>query len=113
MQSAPTPTAGMDATAAAQQQQQPHHAAFAESPGLSKMQRRQLFEAKVAAERQLSEQQHTHATKCAFFRLNPRMIDEASVPFCVNPATNQWFGVYGHPVYTPPSHVSHSGCIKR
>lgn len=73
---------------------------------MSKMLRRQQFEAKVAAERQLAEKQHMHETKCAFFRLPAQQTAETAVPFCVNPYTSQWYGLYGHPVATPPSHVS-------
>lgn len=70
--------------------------------GLTKQQRRQMFEARVAAEKQISDQQHLHSMKCAFFNINPRTTTELSLPFFVDPVNNQWYGRYGHPLATPP-----------
>lgn len=73
---------------------------------LSKIARRQMFEAKVEAEKRRTAQEAVHVAKCTFFRLDPRQVHECDVPFCVNPFTGQWYAQANHMVPTPPSHVS-------
>lgn len=72
---------------------------------LCKFQRRKLFEAKVAAEKEKAMQRLIHSSKCTFFRLDDRRVQEHEMPFCVNPFTGQWYGHAGNKIPTPPSHL--------
>lgn len=72
---------------------------------LCKFQRRKMFEAKVAAEKEKAMQRLIHNSKCTFFRLDERRVQEHEIPFCVNPFTGQWYGQAGNKLPTPPSHV--------
>ncbi|XP_055314214.1 probable histone-lysine N-methyltransferase CG1716 isoform X2 [Sitodiplosis mosellana] len=74
---------------------------------ISKHQRRQMFEAKVAqedAERKKTMEHIIHEARCAFFQLDPRITRDFMVPMCVNPTTGQWFGNKMIKIPTPPSH---------
>lgn len=99
---------------------------------MTKHQRRQMFEAKVRqsfetrsprthktdnccthlqvaqenAERKKSLEQVTYESKCAFFKLDPRKWPRDMMPYCVNSATGQWYGLNMKPIPTPPTHVS-------
>ncbi|XP_065366188.1 probable histone-lysine N-methyltransferase CG1716 [Calliphora vicina] len=75
---------------------------------LSKAQRREMFAAKVArdeAEKRLSEERREFETKCRFFGLDPKKTRQQDIPFCVNPATGQWFSIERKPITTPPSYA--------
>ncbi|XP_073832806.1 SET domain containing 2 [Musca autumnalis] len=75
---------------------------------LSKTQRREMFAAKVArdeAEKRMAEERREFETKCRFFGLDPKKTRPQDVPFCVNPATGQWFSVERKPITTPPSYA--------
>lgn len=75
---------------------------------LSKAQRREMFEAKVArdeAEKRLAEERREFETKCRFFGLDPKKTRPQDIPFCVNPATGQWFSIERKPITTPPSYA--------
>lgn len=75
---------------------------------LSKAQRREMFAAKVArdeAEKRMNEERREFETKCRFFGLDPKKTRPQDVPFCVNPATGQWFSIERKPISTPPSYA--------
>lgn len=75
---------------------------------LSKTQRREMFAAKVArdeAEKRMAEERREFETKCRFFGLDPKKTRPQDVPFCVNPATGQWYSVERNPISTPPSYA--------
>ncbi|KAM7349366.1 SET domain containing 2 [Cochliomyia hominivorax] len=75
---------------------------------LSKAQRREMFAAKVArdeAEKRLAEERREFETKCRFFGLDPKKTRPQDIPFCVNPATGQWFSIERKPITTPPSYA--------
>ncbi|KNC25511.1 putative histone-lysine N-methyltransferase CG1716 [Lucilia cuprina] len=75
---------------------------------LSKAQRREMFAAKVArdeAEKRLAEERREFETKCRFFGLDPKKTRQQDIPFCVNPATGQWFSIERKPINTPPSYA--------
>ncbi|XP_031639899.1 uncharacterized protein LOC116351884 isoform X2 [Contarinia nasturtii] len=74
---------------------------------LSKHQRRQMFEAKVAqedAERKRTMEHIIHEARCAFFQLDPRTTRDIMVPVSVNPTSGQWYGDKMIKIPTPPSH---------
>ncbi|XP_075157229.1 SET domain containing 2 [Haematobia irritans] len=78
------------------------------SKNLSKTQRRELFAAKVArdeAEKRMAEERREFETKCRFFGLDPKKTRPQDVPFCVNPATGQWYSVERKPITIPPSYA--------
>uniref|UniRef100_A0A1I8N425 [histone H3]-lysine(36) N-trimethyltransferase n=1 Tax=Musca domestica TaxID=7370 RepID=A0A1I8N425_MUSDO len=80
----------------------------ANTKNLSKTQRREMFAAKVArdeAEKRMAEERREFETKCRFFGLDPKKTRPQEVPFCVNPATGQWFSVERKPINTPPSYA--------
>ncbi|TMW46477.1 hypothetical protein DOY81_008445, partial [Sarcophaga bullata] len=67
-----------------------------------------MFAAKVArdeAEKRLNEERREFETKCRFFGLDPKKTRPQDVPFCVNPATGQWFSIERKPITTPPSYA--------
>lgn len=72
---------------------------------LCKFQRRKMFEAKVAAEKDKAMRRMVHSAKCNFFRLDGRRVSEHDIPFCVNPSTGQWYSQAGKKLPTPPSHL--------
>uniref|UniRef100_A0A1I8NZY3 [histone H3]-lysine(36) N-trimethyltransferase n=1 Tax=Stomoxys calcitrans TaxID=35570 RepID=A0A1I8NZY3_STOCA len=78
------------------------------SKSLSKTQRREMFAAKVArdeAEKRMAEERREFETKCRFFGLDPKKTRLQDVPFCVNPATGQWYSVERKPIAIPPSYA--------
>ncbi|XP_053684224.1 probable histone-lysine N-methyltransferase CG1716 [Sabethes cyaneus] len=75
---------------------------------LSKQQRRQLFEMKVAheeAERRNKELWMQHENNCLKFGLNPHLTAPHDVPAKMNPATGEYFSADDRLLPTPPSHV--------
>ncbi|XP_055529662.1 probable histone-lysine N-methyltransferase CG1716 isoform X2 [Wyeomyia smithii] len=75
---------------------------------LSKQQRRQLFEMKVAheeAERRNKELWLQHENNCLKFGLNPHMTAPHDVPAKMNPATGEYFSADDRLLPTPPSHM--------
>ncbi|XP_062699924.1 probable histone-lysine N-methyltransferase CG1716 [Aedes albopictus] len=75
---------------------------------LSKQQRRQLFEMKVAheeAERRNKELWMQHETNCLKFGLNPHHTNPLDVPAKMNPATGEYFAADDRPLPRPPSHM--------
>ncbi|XP_037914848.1 probable histone-lysine N-methyltransferase CG1716 [Hermetia illucens] len=75
---------------------------------LTKLQRRQLFAAKVAkdeAEKRLAEERREFEFKCKFYGLDPRYMTPNIMPFCVNPSTGQWYSKEKNKIPTPPSHA--------
>ncbi|XP_065090094.1 probable histone-lysine N-methyltransferase CG1716 [Ochlerotatus camptorhynchus] len=75
---------------------------------LSKQQRRQMFEMKVAheeAERRNKELWMQHESNCGKFGLNPHHTNPMDVPVKMNPATGEYFAVDDRPLPRPPSHM--------
>ncbi|XP_055622991.1 probable histone-lysine N-methyltransferase CG1716 [Toxorhynchites rutilus septentrionalis] len=75
---------------------------------MSKQQRRQLFEMKVAheeAERRNKELWMQHENNCMKFGLNPHITSPMDVPAKMNPATGEYFSADDRLLPTPPSHV--------
>lgn len=75
---------------------------------LSKQERRQMFEARVAQEealRKMNNEWRIHEAKCRFFKIDGRRVVPTDIPFCVNPTTGFWFTKDGRQAPTPPSHA--------
>ncbi|CAO1404735.1 unnamed protein product [Diamesa serratosioi] len=76
--------------------------------GLSKQERRQIFEMKMAqidAEKRYQEMGQIHQQNCLIFGLNAQHTNPLDVPFRVNLVTGQYFTFDGRYVPQPPNHA--------
>ncbi|CAO1407176.1 unnamed protein product [Diamesa tonsa] len=75
--------------------------------GMSKQERRQIFEMKMAqidAEKRYQEMGQIHQQNCLIFGLNAQHTSPLDVPFRVNLVTGQYFTFDGRYVPQPPNH---------
>lgn len=76
--------------------------------GMSKQERRQIFEMKMAqidAEKRYQEMGQIHQQNCLIFGLNAQHTSPLDVPFRVNLVTGQYFTFDGRYVPQPPNHA--------
>lgn len=75
---------------------------------LSKEQRREMFALKVKRdenEKRLQEENRMIDVRCKVFGLDPKLVDKASLPYCFNIKTSEWYSQSKRKIDVPPSYA--------